>query len=722
MDEDRTGISSGFVVTPETVVSRTFTTAFRGFDQGEVRAFLKRVSEELVAAAEREAHLRRLLQEALNKAAHPEVDEELLTAALGEQAARLLGSAREQAASIRSEAEAKAARMLRDAENQIGRVRSEADSLLARRVEEVDGVTANLRNAAEADARALREQAKADAEAEIQAAKAQGREMVTEARSIRERILADLARRRHIAEVQLDQLRAARGRLLEAYSLVRRTLDEATQELKMAEVEARLAAEEAGRRAGPPPPPPPPPTPPTTPLDVGPMSGEHEAVSVPSPPLEGLGGLGGTPSPSPSVPPRPADTPVPAASPASAAPARGSSTRLLPPREPSPRPEPRLRPPSRPDESRPSSGWRRLGSPEVPGRPERPRDPAAPAVSQGPLTRKPPVTDPPSIAPRPVPPPPARPAPSSAPAATAPSRPETGREERAPEKRDRADAIFARIKADRASDLASRSTPAATEKREAAEPNAPVTPRADVSAPAAESTAAEPPKEISDESARTRRDELLEPAESTLVRQLKRALQDEQNEVLDRLRRERRPTAASVLPSAHEQLRRLRDSATDPLVDAVRAGARFAGADPSPLGSDSGHETASAVATALASAVVEPLRARLERQLPAGEVEAATADAVQLSEVVSAAYRQWRAQELEPLARHHAADAFGRGAFAAYPQDASLRWVVDDEGPCPDCDDNELAGSVVKGESYPTGQVHPPAHPGCRCLLVPAVP
>jgi hypothetical protein len=24
----------------------------------------------------------------------------------------------------------------------------------------------------------------------------------------------------------------------------------------------------------------------------------------------------------------------------------------------------------------------------------------------------------------------------------------------------------------------------------------------------------------------------------------------------------------------------------------------------------------------------------------------------------------------------------------------------------------------VKGSDFPTGQPHPPAHPGCRCLLV----
>ena len=50
-----------------------------------------------------------------------------------------------------------------------------------------------------------------------------------------------------------------------------------------------------------------------------------------------------------------------------------------------------------------------------------------------------------------------------------------------------------------------------------------------------------------------------------------------------------------------------------------------------------------------------------------------------------------------------------------------MRWVVDDvDGPCPDCDDDALAGLLPKGEEFPTGQTYPPAHSGCRCLLVPS--
>ena len=52
------------------------------------------------------------------------------------------------------------------------------------------------------------------------------------------------------------------------------------------------------------------------------------------------------------------------------------------------------------------------------------------------------------------------------------------------------------------------------------------------------------------------------------------------------------------------------------------------------------------------------------------------------------------------------------------PKVYGLRWVPADPGRCPDCDDNALE-PTLKGATFPTGQQHPPAHPGCRCLLVP---
>jgi hypothetical protein len=86
---------------------------------------------------------------------------------------------------------------------------------------------------------------------------------------------------------------------------------------------------------------------------------------------------------------------------------------------------------------------------------------------------------------------------------------------------------------------------------------------------------------------------------------------------------------------------------------------------------------------------------------------------------VGAAYREWKTQRIERVAGDHIVSAFSRGAFAAVSDGTSQHWVVDDvDGPCPDCDDNALAGSTPRGQAFPTGQMHPPAHPGCRCVLV----
>jgi len=93
--------------------------------------------------------------------------------------------------------------------------------------------------------------ARADATAELEEAKRRGRQMVTEAQTVRRRILEDLIRRRKVLRRQIEQLRVGRERLLEAYEVVGLTVEEATAELGVALPAAQAAAERAGRRLGP---------------------------------------------------------------------------------------------------------------------------------------------------------------------------------------------------------------------------------------------------------------------------------------------------------------------------------------------------------------------------------------------------------------------------------------------------------------------------------------
>lgn len=64
------------------------------------------------------------------------------------------------------------------------------------------------------------------------------------------------------------------------------------------------------------------------------------------------------------------------------------------------------------------------------------------------------------------------------------------------------------------------------------------------------------------------------------------------------------------------------------------------------------------------------------------------------------------------------AAAWALGVYDATPPGRTLQWIPMVEGNCPDCDDNALE-PTVRGRQFPTGQPFPPAHPGCRCLLVP---
>src|SRR5438309_4077228 len=170
MTDNRIVISSEPGVTPDEIARRSFPVGVRGYDQDQVRRFLKKVGDELVAAREQEKEMRRALDEARGQLAHPELDEATLTAALGEETTRILRSAREAANDMRTKAEERVARMVQEADDQGARLRLEAENVLARRVEEADEAAANIRAAAETDARQVHDRV----QGEFDAAKGRG--------------------------------------------------------------------------------------------------------------------------------------------------------------------------------------------------------------------------------------------------------------------------------------------------------------------------------------------------------------------------------------------------------------------------------------------------------------------------------------------------------------------------------------------------------------------
>ena len=99
---------------PNAVAGATFSTARRGFEQTEVRDLLRMVAAELARLQERERYLDRELRAAQRSApvAAVALDEEVVTRLLGEEAARILQTAREAASHIKIRAEETAARVL----------------------------------------------------------------------------------------------------------------------------------------------------------------------------------------------------------------------------------------------------------------------------------------------------------------------------------------------------------------------------------------------------------------------------------------------------------------------------------------------------------------------------------------------------------------------------------------------------------------------------------
>jgi DivIVA domain-containing protein len=210
-----------------------------------------------------------------------------------------------------------------------------------------------------------------------------------------------------------------------------------------------------------------------------------------------------------------------------------------------------------------------------------------------------------------------------------------------------------------------------------------------------------------------RRDELVGPLITALSRRLKRTLQDDQNDLLDRLRNNGSTWSNDLLTEEVEHLDAYSTAALSQLEQAAGAGRMFVG-DESEGGPLADHVVG--VAHDLATAIVGPLRRSL-----ADTEQVADADESAVTEHVGAAFREWKGERIERLAGDYVIAGFSAGSVAGSTQD--IEWIAaaaPGSTPCPDCDDNALNGPQPAGQDFPTGHRHPPAHSGCRCLLVPA--
>lgn len=199
----------------------------------------------------------------------------------------------------------------------------------------------------------------------------------------------------------------------------------------------------------------------------------------------------------------------------------------------------------------------------------------------------------------------------------------------------------------------------------------------------------------------------LEKLTTSLTRALKRKLADDQNTVLDAIRRTESTSVEELLPPADEHREAYSSVSLKYLTAAAEAG-----------GSRTARDAAIDVAdlsVALATALIDPLRRRIDRA--AVEVDGNADD---LDERLRALYREWKTQHIGTVSTDALLSAYATGQLASAAPGTPVRWLIDPaQGPCPDAQDNALAGAVSSGQAFPTGDLCPQAHPGCRCVLVP---
>ena len=205
----------------------------------------------------------------------------------------------------------------------------------------------------------------------------------------------------------------------------------------------------------------------------------------------------------------------------------------------------------------------------------------------------------------------------------------------------------------------------------------------------------------------TRRDQALDQSLAVLTRKVKRALQDDQNVMLERLR-DVRAMITTELEDEHDQRSRYGDAALDALVDAAAAGVQFASDE---AGATSGVASRAAIKDCAADLAVTIVLALRKRILADGSGDG--------SERANGAYKEWRGARVERLCTDAARRAFHIGVLAA-SQGRSVRFFAAlNDAPCDACALDAASGERPAGQNFPSGSAFPPLHAGCACAVVP---
>lgn len=623
---------------PAAVGSAAFPTGRRGFDQAEVRDFLKMVAAEMARLQERERFLESEMRAMQTRglSAPGRLDEETVTTLLGEEAARVLTAARDASTQIRDRAEESATRLVKDAAEDAVRIRESAVLEAAR----------------------IRQDSGADAESEIEMAKQQGRDMVNEAREYREKVLSELSRRRDAARSQIEQLLHGRDRLMNAFERARIASEDVIGGLTEAHDEPEFIVDLS---------------PTTGPVPI--INSEHpsvkvfdrEEVIVEEEPAEVATNVVifdhetevEVIEEEVSVEVvdeiqivdvlHPVHTPTDVASSVeevvSVEPTETTQTNVV---------------------SLFGRGRRSVDMPEIVIEPE-PEVKITPSVEEIITT----VVKKDAVA---------------------------------------VDDIFAKLRAGSTADVAAKATTASEIVKEEK-------PAVKASAPKAEKkTKTKPAAPVVDPARFEERNEELSPVVVAMARKLKRVLADEQNTVLGHVRAKRSSLDIdAVLGTEAEHSARYAAAIVEDTMAAASAGAKSMKA----AGGSSRRVTQKAIAAHAVSALTAGLVAgfREDARIAIGEAEG---DRDVLLGLIRDVYRSWKSERIDSHVDDIACSSYSHGAYLALEPGSRITWMAEpDTNCCSECEDNSLGGSVVRGDDFPTGHSHPPAHAGCRCLVCP---
>ena len=620
---------------PAAVSAASFSVSRRGFDQTEVRDFLRMVSAEMARLQERERFLESELKamQTRGMSAPGMLDEEVVTALLGEEAARVLGTAREASSQIRLRAEEAATRLVKEASSDATRLREEAELEAVRR----------------------REDAAADAEAEIELAKQQGRDMVNEAREYREKVLTELARRRELAREQIEQLIHNRDRLLNAFERARLATDDVMTGLVSVDHDLPREYINLAPTTGPVP---------TIVLERVVEAFAEAEVEAEEPEvielfdhtkLEEIES-----EPTQVVVEEIVDVVIDVVAvieeetPIAEVLVEVEVIEEVAVVEETPVAEVIETIAVVEDEK---SNVVNLFSKD------RPR----PETSGGVNPEHPSVDK--TVAPK-----------SDANAQAVEN-------------------LFARLREATVDKAASNAVSGgkvveprkSTKKVEVVEETA---------------TAVVPVQPMHDAGAFAKRDEVLAPIVVAMSRKLKRVLADEENEVLEYLRGKKNAlTVDAMVGEIEVHAKRYGDAISEDIMAAAKGAAKSAKVT----------DVIPTVDVLIGVQLVKPLRDRLAKA-----IEQNGTDRVAMAKALRGVYRQWKSQHIDEQVDDIACLSYSRGFFAGVKPGTQVCWMVDPNGPeCPDAEDNSLAGSIALGKEFPTGNLHPLAHAGCRCLLAP---